>query len=111
MSAETAPDKRPDGNKRNRTFLIIAGAIVLVLASWMIWNTFRSSQPHTAATSGSEGISVGDTAPNFRVPTLDGETFTLNDGRGKPAIIFFMAYWCGTCHLIENQPIINSPIT
>lgn len=43
------------------------------------------------------GISVGDTAPDFSVPTLDGETFTLNDGRGKPAIVFFMAYWCGTC--------------
>ncbi len=38
-------------------------------------------------------------APDFTVPTLEGGTFTLSQalGQGKPVVLFFMAYWCGTC--------------
>jgi len=39
----------------------------------------------------------GPPAPDFTVPTLDGRTFTLSEQRGKPVILFAMAYWCGTC--------------
>ena len=39
----------------------------------------------------------GQPAPDFSVPTLDGGTFRLADQRGKPTVIFFMAYWCPTC--------------
>ncbi len=61
------------------------------------------SQPRSS--SGSGGLSVGPAnaptkgqpAPDFSVPTLDGGTFRLADQRGKPTVIFFMAYWCPTC--------------
>lgn len=43
------------------------------------------------------GSKVGDFAPGFTVPTLDGSQFNLVEQQGKPAVIFFMAYWCGTC--------------
>lgn len=57
------------------------------------------------SSSGSGGVSVGlandpskgEAAPDFSVPTLDGGTFSLADQRGKPAVIFIMAYWCPTC--------------
>lgn len=67
------------------------------------------SQPQTSSQaqsrSSSGGISVGlasdptkgEAAPDFSVPTLDGDTFSLADQRGKPAVVFFMAYWCPTC--------------
>lgn len=62
-----------------------------------------SSQPRSSSNSG--GVSVGpasapakgEVAPDFSVPTLDGGTFSLADQRGKPTVVFFMAYWCGTC--------------
>ena len=43
------------------------------------------------------GAQLGQIAPDFTVPTLDGRSYTLTDNNGKPAIIFFMAYWCGSC--------------
>ena len=36
-------------------------------------------------------------ALDFSVPTLDGGTFTLSAHRGKPVVLFAMAYWCATC--------------
>jgi len=36
-------------------------------------------------------------APDFTVPTLEGGTFTLSAQRGKPVILFIMAYWCASC--------------
>ncbi len=36
-------------------------------------------------------------APDFTVPTINGGTFTLSANRGKPVVMFVMAYWCPTC--------------
>ena len=34
---------------------------------------------------------------DFTVPTLDNSSFTLSQQRGKPVVLYFMAYWCPTC--------------
>jgi peroxiredoxin len=41
------------------------------------------------------GFEVGDRAPSFSVVTSAGSTFSLP--ARKPAGVFFMAGWCGTC--------------
>jgi len=52
----------------------------------------------------SMGTQIGDIAPDFKLPTLDGKTFTLSAQRGKPTILFFMANWCGSC-ISEGQAL------
>jgi peroxiredoxin len=47
----------------------------------------------------SRGAAPSDlaSAPAFSVRVFDGGTITLADVRDRPTVLFFMAYWCGTC--------------
>ena len=40
---------------------------------------------------------VGQSAPSFKVVTLDGQTFDLSAQRGKVVIVSFWATWCPPC--------------
>jgi peroxiredoxin len=42
----------------------------------------------------SETLKIGDTAPDFALPTADGGTVRLADYRGKPlALVFIRGTW------------------
>jgi len=43
------------------------------------------------------GINVGETAPGFTLPDMDGKQISLKDYRGKVVLLYFWATWCGTC--------------
>ena len=49
---------------------------------------------------------VGSPAPDFTLPTLDGQTVKLSDFKGQPVFINFWATWCPPC--LSEMPHIQA---
>lgn len=90
--------KRQQLQKAGGLALLLLGALVIVFFG------FRSPEAAAVTPTGNTGTGIGDLAPDFSVPTLDGQVYTLSEQRGKPTLVFFMAYWCGTC-IPEGQAL------
>jgi peroxiredoxin len=81
-------------NKISYTWLILvlAAALVCGLAA-----------PYAVA---GDSLDAGDVAPDFTITTLDGETVSLSDYRGKVVFLNFWASWCPPCR--AEMPSIES---
>ena len=51
-------------------------------------------------------INIGELAPNFTAPSLDGGNITLSENLGKVTLIDFWAAWCRPCR-IENPNLVR----
>ncbi len=79
--------------------LIVFIGAILLLSNGISKNP-SSKQANTYAvpnTNSTSSSSIGDTAPDFSLTTLDKKTFRLSDNKGKTVILFGMAGWCSTC--------------
>ncbi|UCF09794.1 MAG: TlpA family protein disulfide reductase [Candidatus Bipolaricaulota bacterium] len=98
-----------------RTFLILAvaavvGVLVVSQASYLL----SLSQKQRVIATSSFPI-VGEAAPSFDLPTLDGGRLRLADYSGRPVILYFWTTWCSICKremplLIEYHNTSAGPV-
>jgi len=82
-----AAEKRSRKPGRFLVFIMIAVPIVVFL----LWYVSFINQSHRVL------VLVGDTAPNFTFPGLDGKMVSLTDYRGKVVFLNIWATWCPPC--------------
>lgn len=75
--------------KKQRLFLRLFVLLFIVLG--------LGSAFYTAYKYDDSPVRVGEPAPDFTLPTLDGETIKLSDFRGKGVFINFWGSWCTPC--------------
>ncbi len=99
--------------KDSRLHLImLIGALILLstfVAACSEKPDVDNQKPSTIITSALQtetGLSVGDTAPDFTLQTIAGETVRLSDFRGKTVMI--NVWWSGCEGCVEEAPYIQT---
>jgi thiol-disulfide isomerase/thioredoxin len=78
--------------KRNPLILFFIAAIVAV----MLIAGIRMAR-NNRANGSAKGQLMGNLAPDFDLPALDGKNLKLSDLRGKAVLLNFWATYCGPC--------------
>ena len=73
--------------------------VAIILVSGLVMAGCSANLPSA------EGTPVGNPAPDFQLPNLDGKTVSLSDLRGKPVLLNFWASWCRPCR--DEMPHIQ----
>jgi thiol-disulfide isomerase/thioredoxin len=87
-----------------RTVLILAIAAVVGVLAVSQWSYLRDlTQKQRIIATASFPI-VGEPAPAFDLPSLDGAGLRLSDFEGGPVIVYFWTTWCSVCK--KEMPLL-----
>jgi thiol-disulfide isomerase/thioredoxin len=82
--------------RRVGTLLI---AVALAIGAGARLRRIQRVLPSTSASRSPAGYHVGEVAPEFALPTLNGRSARLTDYRGKVVLLNFWATWCAPCRV------------
>jgi peroxiredoxin len=81
----------------------------LFILFFSLLSTTAFSQENTAINFEAYNITkVGDQVPDFAFKTIDGESYTMSELKGKTVLLVFFATWCAPC--MKELPQIESKI-
>ena len=79
--------------------------VVIAISAILMTGCAREHEPTPEETT---ITAVGEIAPDFEVVTLEGETFKLQEQRGKVVLVNFFATWCPPCR--EELPHLEKEV-
>jgi len=73
--------------------------ITLIASAMLGWSSLGGGGTPTVGSGGTSSVAprVGALAPDFTLPSLDGEVVKLDEKRGQPVLVNFWGTWCTYC--------------
>jgi len=91
MKMEETEDRTAEKRTRKPVSFIVLLIIAVTVTVFLVWYVSFINQSHKTI------VLVGDRAPAFTFPGLDGKMVSLSDYKGKIVFLNIWATWCPPC--------------